>query len=169
MSLETPKVEVEAGETGYLDQTRRIWRFWKNQYGALPFGLSVGAPVTLLNEGGYLKVGNGSVLGISKDDLRDEETFLMMLDRDAERGLFWGPKRGTNYIVAAFFKHDEGLAMGKTRIKEAMARLFKKKLIKNDAEPNRPPSKAPKVVQRERGTVAVTQAWQEYEEEEGGE
>jgi RecA-family ATPase len=165
MSLETPKVEVEAGEAGYLDKTRRIWKFWKNQYGDLPSEM----PVTLLNELGYLTRGNGGAFGTNKDDLRDEETFLTMLDRDAERGIFWGVKRGTNYIVAAFFKHEEGLAMGKTRVKEAMARLFKKKAIKNAPEPNRVPSKASMVVQRERGSATMSQAWQEYQDEEGGE
>jgi RecA-family ATPase len=146
-SLAKPKDE----ETGIEDDTKRTLVFHKHQYGDLPSKI----PTTLENDRGYLKLPAGTIFGITPmevaaSDVKDESVFLKLLDEDTSTGIFWGVKKGANYIISAFFEKPEGKAIGKQRLKAAMARLFTKKAIMVGPHPNKKPSRATDVVQRVR-------------------
>jgi hypothetical protein len=82
--------------------------------------------------------------------LREEETFMALLDRDAERGLYWSPQPCATYIIKAFLATDEGRAIGRTKLKATLERLKKMGAVIAKPHPLKAPSKANLVLMRDR-------------------
>jgi hypothetical protein len=147
-SLSKPTIEIENG-VRVEDDKHRTLAFHKNQYGLLPMNLD------LVNDRGYLKPPTDASFSMSaaQRDLKDEETFMMLLDRDTAKGLYHSPAACAAGIVTAFLGTIEGKSIGKTRLKKAMERLKTKGEWKAALHPMKPPSKANLVVVRDRSTA----------------
>jgi RecA-family ATPase len=117
-SLSKPTIEIE-NQVKVEDDKHRTLAFHKNQYGPLPNNLD------LENDHGYLKLPADASFSMSaaQRDLKDEETFMSLLDRDTTRGLYHSPHACAAGIINAFLASVEGKAIGRTRLKKAMERL----------------------------------------------
>jgi RecA-family ATPase len=146
MSFAVPVVEEEGTKIRYEDDTKRILGFHKNQYGKKPEN------ITLDNEAGYFDCPRGSIVPATtyERERREEETFLTLLDRDAERGLYWSPQPCVTWAVKAFMNSEEGRAIGRTKLKATLERLKKKGAVKAVLHPMKPRSKAGLVLVRDR-------------------
>jgi hypothetical protein len=83
-------------------------------------------------------------------EINEEKTFLQLLDQAAERGIYYSPQPCASGIIQAFMGTPEGKAIGKGKLKAAMTRLQRKKLIKVGLHPDRTPSRANNVVLRDK-------------------
>jgi RecA-family ATPase len=146
LSLSVPVIEEEGTRIKYEDDTKRILAFHKNQYGKRPEN------ITLDNEQGYFGCPRGSIVPATtyERERREEETFMMLLDRDAERGLYWSPQPCATWVVKAFVGYDEGRAIGRTKLKATLERLKKKGAVIAKRHPLKTPSKANLVLMRDR-------------------
>jgi hypothetical protein len=144
-SLAIPSEQIEGTKIIIEDDTKRVVTFHKNQYGKRPEAL------VLDNETGYFATPGGSIVPVSayQREIKEEETFLQLLDQAAERGMYYSPQPCASGVIQAFMGTPEGKAIGKRNLKAAMERLKKKKLIKIGLRPDRPPSRSNDVVLRD--------------------
>jgi RecA-family ATPase len=146
-SLAVPSEPIEPGSRFIIeDDTKRIVTFHKNQYGKRPEAITLG------NEAGYFAMPGGSIVPVSayQREIKEEETFLTLLDQAAERGLYYSPQPCASGVIQAFMGTPEGKAIGKRKLMAAMTRLQRKKLIKVGLHPNKVPSRATDVVLRDK-------------------
>jgi RecA-family ATPase len=146
MSFAVPVVEEEGTKIRYEDDTKRILTFHKNQYGKKPEN------ITLDNDAGYFACPHGSVVPATtyERERREEETFMALLDRDAERNIYWSPQPCVTSVLKAFMGSEEGRAIGRTKLKATLERLKKKGAVKAVLHPLKPRSKASLVLVRDR-------------------